>query len=77
MLILEAHPFLVDSPPSWGKLKMHKVGLLTGNITFGAKLISHEPPRAVGRGLYSNFIVINLVCGYLFIYFLVISLLVE
>ena len=26
MLILEAHPFLVDTPPPWGKIKMHKVG---------------------------------------------------
>ena len=25
MLILEVHPFLVDPPPSWGKLKMRKV----------------------------------------------------
>ena len=52
MLILEAHPFLVDPPPPWGKLKMCKVGLLTGNITYRAKCIS----RAVGHGLYSIFI---------------------
>ena len=25
MLILEVHPFLVDPPPSWGKLKMCKL----------------------------------------------------
>ena len=40
MLILEAHPFLFDPPPPWGKLKMHKVRLLTGNITYRAKHIS-------------------------------------
>jgi len=37
MLILEVHPFLVDPPPPWGKLKIRKVGLLTGNITYRAK----------------------------------------
>ena len=26
LLILEAHPFLVDHPRPWGKLKVHKVG---------------------------------------------------
>ena len=40
MLILEAHQLLVDAPPPWGKLKMRKVGLLTGNITYRAKRIS-------------------------------------
>ena len=37
MLILEVHPFLVDPPPLWDKLKIHKVGLITGYITYRAK----------------------------------------
>ena len=40
MPILDVYPFLVDPPPPWGKLKMHKVDLLTGNITYRAKHIS-------------------------------------
>ena len=56
MLILEANPFLVDPPPPWGKLKMCKVGFLTGNITYRAKCVSPWAPQAAGRGLYSKFI---------------------
>ena len=37
-------------------LKMRKVGLLTGNITYRAKRSSPRAPRAAGRGLYSTFI---------------------
>ena len=40
VIIREAHPFLVDPPPPLGNLKMHKVGLLTVNITYREKRIS-------------------------------------
>ena len=39
MLILEAYPFLVDPPPPWGEIKMSKVGLTTGDITYRAECI--------------------------------------
>ena len=48
MLIIEVYPFLVDPSPPWGKLKIHKVGLLIGNITYRAKYISPLALQAAG-----------------------------
>ena len=43
MLILEVHPFLVDPPPPWGKLKMPKVACLQVTLPIERSLLVHEP----------------------------------